>query len=79
MTPDLDQWVTWSTVPHGTHVWLPVGHITLPQWDSSKAGTTKSGNHILPDRLPDKFYIIRACSECTGVWWQEYIPEGLVP
>lgn len=63
---------------HDPHRWVPVGQISVPQWDDSKAGPTDSGNYVLPVRLRDKFYIIRACSMCPEVWWQEYDPNKAV-
>lgn len=57
---------------HSTHDWVPVGHERLAQWDASRAGPVGKDSFQCPERLADKTYVVRACSKCPEVWWQEY-------
>ena len=66
---------------HGTHQWVALGHERVPQWDDSRAGPIPdSTSYRMAERLPDKWYIVRACQLCTEVWWQEYdVTEAVAP
>lgn len=62
---------------HSRHQWVAIDHERVPQWDKvdpeRQAAANAHGNSLMPMRLADKFYVVRACQLCPEVWWQEYV------
>ena len=62
----------------GTHDWMPISH--WHEYELVGGGPvegSKVGSYRLGERV-DHFYIIKACRDCTDVWWQEYDPRHAV-
>lgn len=58
---------------HGSHQWVPLAH-EKAEYEITPWRTTPSGN-VIVGTSGLRYYIVRACSWCDEVWWQEYDPS----
>lgn len=59
----------------GNHDFIPIGHEHQNLQDDPKAGIEQDGPVTRWPKMTTHWYVIRACANCTAVWWQEYDPE----